>query len=249
MLTFLRKIRKSLIDSGRSKSYLLYASGEIFLVMIDILLALQINNWNEHRKDRIQEDKVLSSLLEDFRYSQSRLSMSLEAFDQEILRLESSIRMIGLKHENLTDDMKNKLGESGYRNTALAEGTLNSILNTNKLELITNDTLKSLLTAYPAEITKFKNQALNVKNIVLNIHRPVLEKYVSLTTFISEDIIKFPDLNKHAYPSDFDGLLKDRFYQNALVDRLLQTGNLHFVARNFLARTDRIIGLIEKELN
>ena len=47
MLTFLRKIRKSLIESGIARKYLLYAIGEIALVVIGILIALQINNWNE----------------------------------------------------------------------------------------------------------------------------------------------------------------------------------------------------------
>lgn len=46
MLTFLRKIRRSFIDSVSSKGYMLYAIGEILLVMIGILLALQVNNWN-----------------------------------------------------------------------------------------------------------------------------------------------------------------------------------------------------------
>lgn len=49
MLTFLRKIRRSLIESGSSSKYLLYAIGETLLVMIGIQMALQINNWNEDR--------------------------------------------------------------------------------------------------------------------------------------------------------------------------------------------------------
>ena len=51
MLTFLRKIRKSLIESGTTQKYLLYAIGEIALVVIGILIALQINNWNESKND------------------------------------------------------------------------------------------------------------------------------------------------------------------------------------------------------
>jgi hypothetical protein len=52
MLHFLRKIRRSLIDTGTTRTYLLYTIGEILLVMVRILLALQVNNWNEEKKDR-----------------------------------------------------------------------------------------------------------------------------------------------------------------------------------------------------
>src|SRR5210317_888694 len=62
MLTFLRKFRKSLMGSGSTRKYLLYAVGEIALVVIGILIALQINNWNEFKKDRVQERKVLTEL-------------------------------------------------------------------------------------------------------------------------------------------------------------------------------------------
>ena len=58
MLTFLRKIRRSLNESGSTQKYLLYALGEILLVMIGILLALQVNNWNERRKNN---QKVIHS--------------------------------------------------------------------------------------------------------------------------------------------------------------------------------------------
>ena len=60
MLTFFRIIRKSLIDFGATRKYLLYAVGEILLVMIGILLALQVNNLNEHRK---KQDLIKSQLL------------------------------------------------------------------------------------------------------------------------------------------------------------------------------------------
>ncbi len=63
MLTFLRKIRRSLIESGSTRRYLLYAIGEIALVVIGILIALQINNWNEARKNRLVEQNLYENLL------------------------------------------------------------------------------------------------------------------------------------------------------------------------------------------
>ena len=79
MLTFLRKIRRSLIESlprrqagppagvagGSARKYLVYAIGEILLVMIGILLALQVNNWNEHRKTRNTEHELLLNFKEE----------------------------------------------------------------------------------------------------------------------------------------------------------------------------------------
>ena len=50
MIKFFRKIRKSLLTENRFSKYLLYAIGEIILVIIGILFALQINNWNENNK-------------------------------------------------------------------------------------------------------------------------------------------------------------------------------------------------------
>ena len=59
-----RNIRKSLIDSGSAPKYLLYAIGEVALVVFGILIAFQINNWNDWRKDRIEEVEILTDLKE-----------------------------------------------------------------------------------------------------------------------------------------------------------------------------------------
>ena len=65
MLTFFRKIRKALLDSGSTRKYLLYAVGEIALVVIGILIALQINNWNEDRKAKKLELSLLTELYDN----------------------------------------------------------------------------------------------------------------------------------------------------------------------------------------
>ncbi|MCC1484546.1 DUF6090 family protein [Winogradskyella immobilis] len=65
MLKFFRKIRQTMISKNKVSKYLLYAIGEIALVMIGILLALQVNTWNENRKATTQEIKILSELKND----------------------------------------------------------------------------------------------------------------------------------------------------------------------------------------
>ena len=65
MLPFFRKLRRSLLAENRLTRYLLYALGEILLVVIGILLALQVNNWNEDRRFRTQQAGLLSDLSKD----------------------------------------------------------------------------------------------------------------------------------------------------------------------------------------
>ncbi len=62
MLRFFRQIRQKLLENGNIRKYIWYALGEIFLVVIGILIALQINNWNELRKQEQEAIKMLSDL-------------------------------------------------------------------------------------------------------------------------------------------------------------------------------------------
>lgn len=95
MLTYLRKIRRSLIESGATRKYVLYAIGEIALVVTGILIALQINNWNEWRKDREQEKAVMedisNNLIRNNEIIRNSLQM-LNEFDQSTEIVLSTLR-------------------------------------------------------------------------------------------------------------------------------------------------------------
>ncbi|WP_053002402.1 DUF6090 family protein [Kordia jejudonensis] len=67
MLKFFRSIRQNLITQKKFKNYILYAIGEILLVMIGILLALQVNNWNEHRKTKDTLKDTLKTIAIDLK--------------------------------------------------------------------------------------------------------------------------------------------------------------------------------------
>lgn len=75
MLHFFRKMRKALIPENRFGRYFFYALGEIVLVVIGILIALQINNWNAEQKLKKQEISILNILLENL-YSAKEQSIN-----------------------------------------------------------------------------------------------------------------------------------------------------------------------------
>jgi hypothetical protein len=101
MIKFFQKIRYNLIEKGKTTQYFKYAIGEIFLVVIGILIALQINNWNENKKQRTYEVKMLTEI-------KNTLESDIDYFtlmDARLKRLDSaSNAFLKLVHEKATFD-------------------------------------------------------------------------------------------------------------------------------------------------
>jgi len=68
MIKFFRKIRFNLMEKNKIGKYLKYAIGEIVLVVIGILIALQINNWNELNKERASEKIILNEIRDNLKF-------------------------------------------------------------------------------------------------------------------------------------------------------------------------------------
>ena len=77
MIKFFRPIRKALLMENKTSKYFKYAIGEIILVVIGILIALQINTWNESRKATNEENKILTALQSDFIVSKERIEETM----------------------------------------------------------------------------------------------------------------------------------------------------------------------------
>ena len=77
MIKFFRNIRRQLIEESKIQRYLLYAIGEILLVMIGILLALQVNNWNEQKQRKRQEIEYLRNFKNDLEIDVNRFDLTL----------------------------------------------------------------------------------------------------------------------------------------------------------------------------
>jgi hypothetical protein len=98
MIKFFRKIRQKLLPENKFSKYLIYAIGEITLVVIGILIALQVNNWNENKKERVQELKLLEnfkkSLADDLNYRETSIltyNMARESIDYLISYMDSDL--------------------------------------------------------------------------------------------------------------------------------------------------------------
>jgi len=156
MFTFLRKIRRSLIESGSTRKYLLYAIGEIALVVIGILIALQINNWNTSRIEKKEELEIVSHLHVELNLN---ISHCLEMLS-EVRRVMNSARILmsytGSSPKTISSDtfFMHSMVIENYPPFVPKVTTLSEIANSDRIHIIRNGNLKNDLLEYLVKIER-----------------------------------------------------------------------------------------------
>jgi hypothetical protein len=108
MLAILRKIRKSLINTGKVSKYLIYALGEIVLVVVGILIALQINNWNEANKLGEKMNVQLANLSLGLEANLKMLNFHKEANERRFFTWQHILKYAGRDTAVLTIESWNE---------------------------------------------------------------------------------------------------------------------------------------------
>ena len=263
MIRFLRQFRQRLLAENRVSRYLLYAVGEIVLVVIGILLALQINTWNQERQNRSEERKYLLRLEQDLQQDLLRIGVVRDNYETRLvlaLRILEAmpdshveyIKQWPWLHEATANYSKNthaegrSLGEELHsilviQHFAPQETTMQELLSSGKINLISDDSLKiELQYHYPylEGIARFQDVIVmevqkNYRNtmIALNIssynqsdlgeiiRNPTqreqlvlaLENYLRLTTSMLGDLSYNPD-SVHKRTSTLLNHIKENLY-------------------------------------
>lgn len=151
MISLFRKIRKSLIHSGSAKKYFFYALGEIALVMIGILLALQVNKWNGNRINLQKESELLKALIFDMAgdtlYYDSRKSNSENIIQTGVASLDKMYQ----KQEDIEEakSLINSIVPTlESRNLLVENSTYTQIMNAGELNLIRSASLRKQILDY-----------------------------------------------------------------------------------------------------
>lgn len=147
MIKFFRFIRKDLIHRGQTSRYLKYAFGEIALVVIGILLALQINNWNEKRKTRIQERYFIASIKQDLIADVTSLSLFIHQLESEYEELKNEkvrVSNASFNKDSLINYVKNKINPFVVSFEGFNNNSFESLKTSGKIEII-SESLKNKL--------------------------------------------------------------------------------------------------------
>lgn len=211
MINFFRKIRRQLLSDSKVSKYLVYALGEIVLVVIGILIALQINNWNEYQKELITEVKVLDEVVENLKAN--------------IIRLQSMIDRCTVDNQSadiIISVIADKLpySDSLYGHFYLA---LNPVDEGSFLSFVGYESLKNV----GFEIIHTNQVKKEIINLFEGIYRDLQAKYDRATYSTTSNLIKFREQHftfqidsvRHRIghkPLDFNLLKNDKHFRSYL---------------------------------
>ena len=238
MIKFFRKIRQQLLSENKFSKYLLYAIGEIVLVVIGILIALQINTWNEERDNKDLEKQLLSQMYNELKMDYSQLIDNSNYSKRKISAAQLLIKVIDKKvpyHDSLNIEFSNAVVYSSFAPSVntyeTITGTGISILSNEKLQLkiqyLYNNTYKFI-----ADVLKWRSEFYFSEIVSFNIN------YFKEFSWFEPSI-----------PLDGQELLDDTKYYNILKTEQVLANQEINVYQDAIKKVDELLDLIHSEIN
>jgi len=254
MIKFFRKIRQNLLSEGKTRKYLQYAIGEIVLVMIGILLALQVNNWNQKRIDQNKEDTILKALKTEFEENSMRYHETIKEQEKVLQLCHSLVECLERKDLNFKRDSIGFYISKGALNYFRAEplmGTYQSLYSSGDINLIQNELLKSLLASFSSEIIQgFEDEtaSMDLLNLLTQEFSASLEPLYS-----NSERRRFGFKQPQNLDVEYQNNVLSDIYQNPnilspLTRRMIFENNRLELQKKMLALSSEILNLINTEL-
>jgi hypothetical protein len=257
MIKIFRKIRQKLVSEnkpafvvGRFSKYLIYALGEIFLVMIGILLALQVNNWNNRRIEISKEQVILKNLKVDFKNNMENLDKTYNSFKEayqasaNLLEIIKDNKVIDMEEvEQLVDDIINKT-----MSYDLITGSINEIFNTGSLHLISDPVLRKQISNWSYYFSDTEDDIIIYRDYLFGFFIPSLTGKVRLRNMsvpsFFEDDLDLQNISNSNFNPDYNKTIRTFEFENEVYNNALNymyVLNSYKVFQNYLADTLELI--------
>lgn len=147
MLTLFRKIRKQLATDNKFRQYTRYAIGEIVLVVVGILIALQINTWNQKRISNLEEKAILNNIHVEFSKNKNELVQILKETQKCIATNKELINLFGQREEDLLQINTDSLIFYSFEQVKFtpSENAIHDLIQSGKMRSLNNENLKYLI--------------------------------------------------------------------------------------------------------
>ena len=242
MLRFFRQIRQRLLTDNKFSKYLLYAIGEILLVVIGILIALQVNNWNNQKQNDLQAQKVLLALRREFIKNRAQLIQVKSSHERVVNASSGLLNLIANFPDSYNEtETVNLLRDHGYYlSFDPFNGALEAAISSGGIHLIDNDSLVNLLFSWSSLISDSKEEETQARQLLFQQKKDLLFEYTR-----EVDIWK---QGKSPFSSDYVGLLKNPDFENWVVWRRGILQELVREQNDILEVNNSILRLIDKEI-
>ncbi|MBT8294595.1 MAG: hypothetical protein KJN70_15115 [Eudoraea sp.] len=164
MIKFFRKIRQNLLSEGKTGKYLKYAIGEIMLLVIGILIALQVNNWNENRITENIKSQAFSNLKEDILYDihyYKYLDSLYSKWHNQADNIYSKLLTRSMDRINSIDEYI--VGRGSMNHLSVKTTTFDEMVNTGLIYKINNPKLSQSINEY-YEFAVLEIEKINLDN-------------------------------------------------------------------------------------
>ena len=245
MAKIFRKFRVRFLNEKKIRNYFLYAIGEIVLVVLGILIAVAINNWNIQNNNRNQEINILNQLLIEYDENLKEIDGKIAMRNLIIQSVEKLIYYADNKiNDNMLDSISFHLNRTKFDPTFdPSNGVTNEILSSGKLYILENKNLKSQLTSWSGVVAELSEQEQLTAKIVYEKYIPYLTENFDVRSTMNQQIdkqmINFFTTGKTRtlnVPRKIDkqvlvDILSDSAIQNymILIGRMHQSGNMQSI--------------------
>jgi len=238
-----------MLTENKFSKYLIYAIGEIILVVIGILIALQINNWNENRKQVIAEQEILISLQKELETNKNNLLFYINKYEKQY---KNGIYLLSLFNKNIdtlpTLTLDKALGsiEETYTFEA-SDGIINSIIASGKIDIIQNTELKSLITSFNGTVINATQEVENVQKLLHNRLWPSIDGKINSANR-SRTYEGFDDFPIGSYTSDYKWFFKSKEIED-IIGNIASWHKTIFTDQNKLMQIiDKMLLLVKQEI-
>ena len=254
MIKFFRKIRQNLLSEGKTTEYFKYAIGEIVLVVIGILIALQINTWNENKKTNFKEHALIVSLKQELTTNLEELNRIIEINRKRNDGAHKLASVLSPQKITLTDIEISELWYNALAREAVYKpslGVLNESINSGSLSIIKNIQLRDFFASLESELQLLKSQEESVyqfRQKCLETTRELGNVRIALfDTLESENAEK---LGNSSFENSNSELFQSKAFENDIVFFI---GTTNYLQSGFLiplkSKMDNAMELLNIELN
>lgn len=261
MIKLFRKIRQNLLNEGKTTRYFKYAFGEIVLVVIGILIALQINNWNGQRKDRIKEQIVLKQLKEDFQADLIQLEEKMATRDKVIIAAIQLLKGFDSPDEVSRENVIKNIATIG--NDPTFDPIQNDLNSSENLRLISNGKLKRMLSHWSSDVVAVQEIEVIWSKIVygqlsdvqseLGLGRDVANSFMNDLDHLwlldkKQNPIKL-DIGNSKQGALLNEILTNRKLESLIGDAITLNRSTNFQSQALHNRIKKILDFINIEIN